>query len=74
MIVIREILKTVDFIDILKIDTEGTELRTIEALDPELARRIKRIYLEADPHRALHPDIFWQRQYGGMCQLMNKYV
>ncbi len=70
--VLREILAEEDAIDILKIDTEGVEIKTVEAIEKSLARRIRKIYLEAEPGGRLHPDVFDQRQYGSVCQLTNK--
>ncbi len=72
---INEVLKSIllheEHIDILKIDTEGVEIQTVEAIEKEILKRIKRIYLEAKPKRNLHPDMFTQRQYGSVCQLAN---
>ena len=70
--VVGEVLKEVKCIDVLKIDTEGVEVKTVEAIDPELAKRIKTIYLDARPISHLHPELFWQKQYGWACQLTNK--
>ncbi|MGE5711432.1 MAG: FkbM family methyltransferase, partial [Nitrospira sp.] len=69
--VVGEVLKEVKCIDVLKIDTEGVEVKTVEAIDPELAKRIKTIYLDARPISHLHPELFWQKQYGWACQLTN---
>jgi FkbM family methyltransferase len=70
--VLRGVLQEAERIDILKIDTEGVEIRSVEAIAPELATRIRKIYLEANPGRALLPAIFRQRQYGSVCQLTNR--
>jgi FkbM family methyltransferase len=70
--VIKKILQQHDVIDILKIDTEGVEVRTLTALEPKYAAKIKRIYIEADPETDIHPDIFLSKQYGSVCGLMNK--
>lgn len=70
--VIGEVLEEVELIDVLKIDTEGMEIKTVEAIKPELARRINKIYAEACPTRDLHPDLFSQLQYGTVCQWTNK--
>jgi FkbM family methyltransferase len=69
--VLKSILAEEDHIDILKIDTEGVEIRTVEAIDKDLLKRIKKIYLEAKPERELHPDMFTQKQYGSVCQMVN---
>lgn len=70
--VIREVLEEVKYIDVLKIDTEGLEVKTVKAIDPELAKRIKTIYLDARPSNDVYPELFWQKQYGWGCQLTNK--
>ena len=72
--VIRSVLSKEGFIDILKIDTEGVEIKTVEAIEVGLLKRIKRIHLEANPQYRLHPSIFKQRRYGSVCQLVNKYT
>lgn len=72
--VIENILSKEEFIDILKIDTEGLEIKTVESLKIDLLRRIKKIYLEAKPKHQLHPKIFLQKQYGSVCQLVNYFI
>ncbi len=69
---LREILEKEEVIDILKVDTEGAEIRTVKAIGGDLIKRIKRIYLEAEPEELLHPEAFDQHQYGGVCQLTNR--
>jgi FkbM family methyltransferase len=71
--VISEILDREGAIDILKIDTEGVEVRTVEAIDPKLAKGIAKIYLEARPDHRLHPALFSQEQYGCVCRLTRKH-
>ena len=56
---------------ILKIDTEGVEIGTVEAIREDLVKHIGKIYIEAAPKHRLHPDTFRQRQYGSVCQLVN---
>ena len=56
-------------IDILKIDTEGTEIPTVIAASADLLSRVGTIYLEASPHSAIRPDVFVQRQNGQVCVL-----
>ena len=72
--IIGSVLDKEDYIDILKIDTEGVEIKTVEAIERSLLKRIKKIYLEAKPERQLHPDTFKQRQYGSVCQLEKKQI
>lgn len=70
--VLQRIIDKEKFIDVLKIDTEGVEIQTIKAIEGDLLKRTKRIYLESEPGEALHPKIFEQCQYGTVCQLVNK--
>ena len=69
--VIENVFQQHHSIDILKIDTEGVEVRTVTALKPSYAEKIKRIYIEAEPETDIHPDIFLRRQYGSVCKLSN---
>jgi FkbM family methyltransferase len=70
--VLHNILSKENLIDILKIDTEGVEIQTVESINPDFLKRIKVIYLEAYPTNTLHQDIFVQEQYGSICQLTNR--
>jgi FkbM family methyltransferase len=70
--VIRNALQDASPIDILKIDTEGVEIQTVEAIEPELAQSISTVYLESRPSKELHPHLFYNRQYGSVCQLTRK--
>jgi FkbM family methyltransferase len=70
--VLAEILEKEQIIDILKIDTEGVEIRTVEAIKHELAKRIRKVYIEAHPERSLQATLFWQKQSGSVCQLIRK--
>jgi FkbM family methyltransferase len=72
--VIRIVLEKEECIDILKIDTEGVEIKTVEAIDSSLLKRIRKIYLEAKPEQLLHPDTFIQKQHGSVCQLVEKQI
>jgi FkbM family methyltransferase len=45
--VLEEIVEAERHIDILKVDTEGLESRTVKAVRPDLLKRIDRIYFEA---------------------------
>lgn len=49
--VIEDILSECSQIDILKLDIEGLEVPTFEAIDPEFLRRIGIVYLEGFPPR-----------------------
>jgi FkbM family methyltransferase len=72
--VIRIVLEKEECIDILKIDTEGVEIKTVEAINSSLLKRIRKIYLEAKPEQLLHPDTFIQKQHGSVCQLVEKQI
>lgn len=70
--VLRDVLSKEETIDILKLDTEGVEIQTVEAIDIENLSRIRCIYLEAEPNLPLHPGLFDQRQYGSVYQMVNR--
>lgn len=70
--VLLDVLSKEGRIDILKVDTEGVEIPTVEAIDREMLGRIGRIYVEATPPHRIHAGLFRQRQYGGVCQLIRK--
>jgi FkbM family methyltransferase len=72
--VLQEIVAKEGTIDVLKIDTEGMELRIARAIEEEFLTRIKKIYLESDPGERLHPAMFEQDQYGSICRLTNKIL
>ena len=44
--VLERALGSSEWIDVLKIDTEGTELELLDAVQPELLRRVRAVYLE----------------------------
>lgn len=67
--VLASVLDREGRIDILKIDTEGTEIPMVMAATPDLLSRVGTIYLEASPHSAIRPDVFVQRQNGQVCVL-----
>ena len=70
--VLQTALHTAGVVDVLKIDTEGVEIQTVEAIERAIASRISAIYLEARPREPLHPDLFENRQYGSVRQLLRK--
>jgi FkbM family methyltransferase len=65
------ILATEGTIDVLKVDSEGVEIRTVKAIRPEYLSRIEYIYLEARPGVTLHPETHRQHQYGQVCWLIH---
>ena len=71
--VLQDIIEKESVIDVLKIDTEGVEIRTVKAIRKPLLERIKHIYLEAYPKEELYPTMFEQHQYGSVCQLRNRF-
>ena len=70
--VLEEVLSQESAIDVLKVDTEGAEIKTVAAIDPAFLPRIRRIYLEACPKRKLLGDPYVQRQYGSVCRLTRR--
>jgi hypothetical protein len=56
--VLEEVLGAAPAIDVLKLDTEGTELQLLRAISPELLRSVRTIYLEAEEPPALGLDGF----------------
>lgn len=70
--VLEHILDKENRIDILKIDTEDTELDIVQAIRRDLLERVQRIYFESPPQTRLYPELFEQSQYGGVCQLIRR--
>ena len=70
--VLNEVLVEYDFVDVLKIDTEGAELRTLMSVKDEYLSRIKRVYIEGIVSEKIHEDLFAQKQYGTIYQLTNR--
>jgi FkbM family methyltransferase len=69
--VIERILTKHSTIDLIKIDTEGMELATVEAIDTRFFPRISRIYMECEPTNELFPATFKQEQHWTICRLIN---
>jgi len=59
-----DILGRVDEIELLKLDTEGTEVALLEAIPADVAGRIRHIVLEVEAGRSILRPGFEQRQYG----------
>jgi FkbM family methyltransferase len=53
-----EVLESIPAIDVLKIDTEGTELEILGAVRPELLRKVRTAYLEVEQRPACAPEPF----------------
>lgn len=49
--VLERALSSAGTIDLLKVDTESSELATVQAIDPELRERIRHIVIESRDHR-----------------------
>lgn len=69
--VLADVLQRESRIDLLKIDTEGAEERTVTAMDSGYLDRIGAIYAEARPQRPLLPGRFRQDQVGEVVRLYN---
>jgi FkbM family methyltransferase len=69
--VLDDVLRRESRIDLVKIDTEGAEERTILAVEPRHLDRIGAFYAEARPGRPLLPGRFSQEQDGEVVRLYN---
>ena len=59
--VLEDVLSESTHVDVLKIDTEGREVSTVQAIRPDLLGRVRMIYFESEyPAPALHPKLFEQ--------------
>lgn len=68
--VLESVLAREPRINVLKIDTEGTELPIVKAIRPDLLTRIDEIVLEAAAPEPLFPGLFSQTGHaGGVCRL-----
>jgi FkbM family methyltransferase len=56
--VLDEVLAQARVVDVLKIDTEGSELVTLQAIRPDLLDRVRTVYLEVDKRPERPPDPF----------------
>jgi FkbM family methyltransferase len=69
--VLDQVLRHEGRIDVIKLDTEGAELRTVRAIDAQYLDSIGALFLEARPQAPLLPG-FKQEQYGGVVRLYNE--
>ncbi len=53
--VLRGVLTTAERIDLLKIDTEGQEARSLAAIEPSLLSRVRQVFLELAPGERIDP-------------------
>ena len=72
--VLRGIISERGGIDVLKIDTEGSEEALVKAIPEDLLPKIKLIHCESRPAELLQPAHFTQEQYGTVCRLRSKHV
>lgn len=70
--ILENTLRGVEYIDILKIDTEGSELKTLLSISKNLLEKIRKIYIEDIITESIHEDLFFQKQYGTIYQLIKK--
>lgn len=56
--ILEHVLDSVPAVDVLKIDTEGTELEILRAIRPELLRAVRTIYVEVEQRPSLDLDAF----------------
>jgi FkbM family methyltransferase len=70
--VVREVVEQAGDIDLLKVDIEGYEFKTLNRLDPALAARVRCVYFESPRPRALLPELFAERHAGGISRLVRR--
>lgn len=70
--VLEEVLHSAPAVDVLKIDTEGTELEIIRAIRPELLGRVRRAYLEVERRPESAPEAFDSRFHNQTWVLRNR--
>lgn len=66
---LRAIISERGEIDVLKIDTEGSEEELVAAIPEELLPKIKLILCETRPTGRIWPKFYAQEQYGAVCRL-----
>jgi len=72
--VLEDVLSREERIDLLKLDTEGAEERTVQAVLPKYFSRIGAVFLEGIPGRPLLPAPFVESRYGMVCRYVNPEV
>jgi FkbM family methyltransferase len=71
--VLESVLEKEAAIDLLKVDTEGAEIRTVKAIEDRFLKRIRTIYFETHPDEIIHATFFEQTLLpNDVCQLTNK--
>lgn len=69
---IERVLERHPKIDLIKIDTEGNEVKLVKAIEPRYLDRIGAVFLEAVPKEKLLPWSFVQEQRFSICRLSRK--
>jgi FkbM family methyltransferase len=72
--VLGEILEREGFVDVLKIDTEGAEAATLEAIEAKHLKRIGRILAETENASSHIAEHFHISRYGPIVRYVNKDV
>jgi FkbM family methyltransferase len=72
--VVSEVLESVPAIDVLKIDTEGSELDILSAVRPELLRRVRTAYLEVERRPMRAPESFDSEYHNETWVLRNRAI
>jgi FkbM family methyltransferase len=70
--VLREVLDSADEIDVLKLDTEGSEARILHAISPELLARVRVIYAEDTAGALEGPPGFHASRRAAVLRLVNR--
>jgi FkbM family methyltransferase len=70
--ILAESISEAGTIDILKLDTEGAEIRTIASIEPQLLDRVRRIYFEDFSRASLHEDRFSSTRKADTTLMVNR--
>jgi FkbM family methyltransferase len=70
--VLDDVLGSTGRVDVLKIDTEGTELEILRAIRPELLRRVRTVFLEVEERPISGVDQFDSRYHNQTWVLRNQ--
>lgn len=71
--VLGGVLATTPRVDILKLDTEGSEFETIASIREEYLDRIGAVYFETEERRPVHPDRFEASYACDVCRLVPRH-
>jgi FkbM family methyltransferase len=70
--VLGDVLESVRTVDVLKIDTEGSELEILGAVEPKLLQRVRTVYLETERRPPSAPDGFESGYHNETWTLRNR--